>query len=172
MFFVLFPLVLFIILALIFILIKVKIDIFYDGSARAEITASVFKIELSGFSKAKGKSSLPPTVIYNELTELISKSSVCIRELKASSPFSAHSPEDIIFLGGYNSLASLIIAYLSSNAEKLTIEDGALVFSNSLTPEVSARITVRVRMFYILRAMLHIVRAKFSAKKGLKNGRN
>ena len=144
----------------------------FNGRARIDIFIAMLKIELSDFSSNKGSSLISPLKIFEELTDLISKSSVRLHELKAPSLFSAYSPENILLLGSYNSFTSLIIAYLSSNTEKLTVDDGAISIGENPDTKVSIRISFKTEIFYILRTVFRIAAASASAKKGLNNGTN
>ena len=157
-----FAVIIFLVIAFpVLLLFRAKIKLVISEAMRVEITFAIVTVELSDFkggsSKSKKSFSLYRRII-KRIISIIEKSEVTLHELRLSRGAGLDfSPSSYTAPYRYHIAISALLAYIRGKAQKLIIEDNAVILIPDEDEHFSLILTLRTRLFYVLRNILGIL---------------
>ncbi|MBO5907513.1 MAG: hypothetical protein J6Q85_05140 [Clostridia bacterium] len=153
----------------IMLLSKSEVKILVSQDTRVEITFTLFSLELSDFG-GKGDKKSPFSEkrrIFSRLLSLIEKSDITVKKLRLSrAGGDGFSPLGYTLPYGYHVAISALVAYIRGKAQRLNIDDNAIILIPDGNEPFSLTLLLRARLFYVLTCALGIYRdTKKSEKK-------
>ncbi len=154
------------------LLVRAKIKITICRDTRVEITFTLITVELSDFGDG-GSKKTPFSIkrrIFKRIISLVERSEVSVEELRLSRGAERDfAPASYTAPYRYHIAISALLAYIKGKAQKLNIDDNAIILVPDRDEHFSLILTLRARLFHVLTNAWGIYRdTKETEKKGRK----